>query len=169
MSKAAAAGFVLALAMATGVYLLKDRVQRSEGELRSLRGSIQSELGRLDRLHTEWAVINQPTRLAGLARSHLELEPLDPTRLVAIDDLPYRDELALAGQTWPVRLLYRQVTDRRHPRLSPGDPLERRGAIWDDGGSDHPSPQSARQRSTSSGCRARAQPSASRSSFPISA
>lgn len=104
MTRAGFLGIVMALVMATGVYLLKDRVQRGEGDLRQVRAAIQSELGRLDRLRTEWAVINQPKRLADLAAAHLELEPLEPSRLVGIGDLPYRDELALIGRAWPVRL-----------------------------------------------------------------
>lgn len=104
MTRAGLLGVVLALAMATGVYLLKDRVQRSEGELRRLRAAVQGELGSLDRLRTEWAVLNQPMRLAALARGHLELQPLDPLRLTTIEELPYRAELRLSGRAWTARL-----------------------------------------------------------------
>jgi hypothetical protein len=104
MTRAGLCALGLALAVATGVYLLKDRVQRSEGELRRLRAAIQTESGRLDRLQTEWAVINQPRRLAALARAHLDLQPLDPTRLITIDELPYRADLQLSARAWTARL-----------------------------------------------------------------
>jgi hypothetical protein len=120
MTRTALLASTLALAIATGVYLLKDRVQRSENELRVVRADIQVELGRIDRLRTEWAVANQPARLAGLATSHLDLQPLDPTRVVAVDDLPYRIELMLVGQSWPARLPSgADVALRLKPRLEP--------------------------------------------------
>lgn len=104
MTRAGLLALGLALVVATGVYLLKDRVQRSEGDLRRLRAAIQTERGRVDRLQTEWAVINQPGRLAALVRAHLDLQPLEPTRLVTIDDIPYRAELQLGGRSWTARL-----------------------------------------------------------------
>ncbi|MDX1541402.1 MAG: hypothetical protein R3349_08350 [Geminicoccaceae bacterium] len=104
MTRCGLLGLALALIAATGVYLLKDRVQRSGGELRQLRATIQTELGRLDRLETEWAVSNQPPRLAALARGHLDLQPLEPGRLMTIDELPYRAELRLSGRAWTARL-----------------------------------------------------------------
>lgn len=97
-------GFALLLLAATGLYLLKDRVQELERELRATRVAIQTEHGRLDRLRAEWAMLNQPGRLARLAEAHLDLQPAEPTQVVEIGDLPYRDELLLSGRAWLARL-----------------------------------------------------------------
>lgn len=104
MSRLAFVGFAVALLAATGLYLLKDRVQRTERELRVVRAAIQSEQGRLDRLRAEWAMLNRPTRLADLAEAHLDLAPATPSDIVTIDDIPYRSELKLAARRWLAQL-----------------------------------------------------------------
>jgi hypothetical protein len=86
-------GLLVALIAASGLYLIKDRVNRLEGELRRHRALVTAEQGRLYRLRAEWAMLEQPGRLARLAAEHLDLRPAHPAQLMTIADLPRRGEL----------------------------------------------------------------------------
>lgn len=88
----------LALIAAAGLYILKDQVQRREGELRGLQTAIAAEEAALNRLRAEWAMLNQPSRIARLATAHLELQPAHPSQIVAITDIPLRADLELGKQ-----------------------------------------------------------------------
>lgn len=89
------ASLAIALIAACVLFVMKDRVNRLDGELRQLRGVVSIEKARLHRLHAEWAVLSQPTRLARLAAAHLALHPAYPTQIMTIADVPLRAELAL--------------------------------------------------------------------------
>jgi hypothetical protein len=86
-------GLLIALVAASGLYVIKDRVNRLDGELRRHRALVAAEQGRLHRLRAEWAMLEQPGRLARLASEHLNLRPARPTQIMTIADLPLRAEL----------------------------------------------------------------------------
>jgi cell division protein FtsL len=86
---------LVALLAASGLYVLKDRVRHREGELRGLQVAISAEKAKLNRLRAEWALLNQPGRLARLASSYLELQPAQPGQIVRITDIPLRADLEL--------------------------------------------------------------------------
>jgi cell division protein FtsL len=88
-------GLVIALIAACGLYLMKDRVNQLDGELRRHQAMVVAEQGRLHRLRAEWAMLNQPSRIARLAAEHLDLRPAPPIQIVGIEDLPRRADLAL--------------------------------------------------------------------------
>jgi cell division protein FtsL len=134
MSRLALLGFALALLAATGLYVLKDRVQLTERDLHAVRSAIQAEQGRLDRLRAEWAMLNRPTRLAGLAETHLDLAPATPSDIVAIDEIPYRSELRLAARRWLATLPSGAETELRLKPVPTIDRLlERTGSTVDGG------------------------------------
>jgi cell division protein FtsL len=83
----------IAVLAACALFAMKDQVRRLEGELHDLRDAIQSEQIAIDRLETEWAVLNQPGRIARLAAAHVGLQPAKPGQIVRIDDIPLRNEL----------------------------------------------------------------------------
>jgi hypothetical protein len=89
------ASLMIALIAACLLFVMKDRVNRLDGELRQLRGVVSIERARLHRLQAEWAVLSQPTRLARLAAVHLQLRPAHPTQIMTVADVPRRAELAL--------------------------------------------------------------------------
>ncbi len=91
----ASASLVLALLAACGLYLLKDQVQRRELELARVQRAITTERNTLNRLRAEWAMLNQPSRIARLARSHLALEPVQPGQITSIEAIPLRADLEL--------------------------------------------------------------------------
>jgi cell division protein FtsL len=103
-TRLALGGLVIALVGACGLYIMKDRVNRLEGELRRQQAMIAAEQTRLHRLRAEWAMLEQPGRLARLAAAHLGLQPAHPTQIMAIDDLPRRAELQVADRSLPALL-----------------------------------------------------------------
>jgi cell division protein FtsL len=102
-AKLALSGLALALFAACGLYLMKERVNRLEGELGHQRAVIAVEQSRLHRLRAEWATLEQPTRIARLAAAHLHLRPAQPTQIMTIADLPRRGDAQQTGQ--PLRAL----------------------------------------------------------------
>lgn len=95
-TRLALAGLAIALIAACGLYVMKDRVNRLEGELRRQQAMIAAEQSRLHRLRAEWAMLEQPGRIARLAAAHLDLRPAHPTQIMTIADLPRRADLQVA-------------------------------------------------------------------------
>ena len=91
-------GLVMALLAACGLYVLKDTVSRLEDELARQEALVAAEQSQLHRLRAEWAMLERPSRIARLAASHLDLAPAHPRQIMAIADLPRRDELELAAR-----------------------------------------------------------------------
>ena len=95
-TRLALGGLAIALVAACGLYIMKERVNRLEGELRRQQAMIVAEQSRLHRLRAEWATLEQPGRIARLAAAHLELRPAHPTQIMTIADLPRRADLQVA-------------------------------------------------------------------------
>jgi cell division protein FtsL len=95
-TRLALGGLAIALVAACGLYVMKDRVNRLEGELRRQQALVAAEQSRLHRLRAEWAMLEQPGRIARLAAAHLELRPARPTQIMTIADLPRRADLQVA-------------------------------------------------------------------------
>jgi cell division protein FtsL len=92
-TRLALGGLAIALVAACGLYVMKDRVNRLEGELRRQQAMIAAEQTRLHRLRAESAMLEQPGRIARLAAAHLDLRPAHPTQIMTIADLPRRADL----------------------------------------------------------------------------
>lgn len=97
-------GLVLALGLACGLYALKDQVQHLERQLVGARAAIVAERAALERLRTESAMLNQPSRVARLAEQYLRLVPAQPSQIMAIRDIPLRSELLLSSRSWETEL-----------------------------------------------------------------
>jgi hypothetical protein len=95
---------ILAVIAACALYLTKDTVRRLEGELRQLQAELAEERVAASRLRTEWAMLNQPARLARLASAHLLLQPAQPGQLVDIEDVPLRVDLEWDDRELPAML-----------------------------------------------------------------
>jgi cell division protein FtsL len=112
-AKLGLASLAIAVLAACALFAMKDQVRRLEGELRALHEALHDEAVAIDRLETEWAVLNQPGRLARLASTHLGLQPAQPAQIVQIDDIPLRSELALGGRSLQVVLPSGEETSLR--------------------------------------------------------
>jgi hypothetical protein len=117
------AGLVIALVAACGLYLIKDRVNRLEGELRRHHALVAAEQARLHRLRAEWAMLEQPGRLTRMATEHLDLRPAQPTQIMAVADLPRRADLGVDQRVLRVLLPSGAEVDLRLKPHRPTSPL----------------------------------------------
>jgi cell division protein FtsL len=84
---------VLLVAVATGLYVLKNRVQDLEDRLQRLNLEIVAEQDAIHVLKAEWAYLNQPARLDDLARRHLGMVPESAKQVIGLGDLPREGEV----------------------------------------------------------------------------
>ncbi|MBC6416841.1 MAG: cell division protein FtsL [Rhodospirillales bacterium] len=102
MSRIAAAVFLMLAGLcALGTYVLKHEVQQREEALRAAYHNILRAQEELHVLKAEWSYLNQPERLAALARTQLGLAPLSPEQLVRVEDLPFRAIEQASGNSYP--------------------------------------------------------------------
>jgi cell division protein FtsL len=82
---------VVALVLAAAyVYKIKfDSTVQAE-RVAKLRAEIRRERDAVAGLRAEWAQLDNPTRIQGLARRHLALKPIEATQTDTIERLPDR-------------------------------------------------------------------------------
>jgi hypothetical protein len=80
---------ILAL-LGIGLFQVKYNVQAKERELRDVRRQIEANLTSIHVLEAEWSYLNDPLRLADLARRHTDLLPTTPNQIGDIATLPPR-------------------------------------------------------------------------------
>ncbi|MEZ5830254.1 MAG: hypothetical protein R3D05_03665 [Dongiaceae bacterium] len=80
---------VLAL-LGIGLFQVKYNVQAKERELREVRRQIEANYSAMHVLDAEWSYLNDPLRLADLARRHTELVPTTPAQIGDFASLPPR-------------------------------------------------------------------------------
>ena len=78
---------LLAGALSVGLFSIKYQVQDLEQELTSLNTSIYRERQSIHVLKAEWSYLNNPERLAGLARRHLKMQQIMPSQLATLKDI----------------------------------------------------------------------------------
>ena len=80
-----------ALVVSAGwVYRIKFESTVQAERVSKLRGEIRRERDAIAVLRAEWAQLNRPDRLQGLAQRHLTLKPVDTAQFDALDKLPER-------------------------------------------------------------------------------
>ncbi len=75
------------------VYDLKYEAERATSKVSKITRKIDTERDAIATLKAEWSLLNQPKRLQDLTqryRSYLELDPLDPTQIGTLDDIPFK-------------------------------------------------------------------------------
>lgn len=72
----------LLLIMSLMVYTTSDRVATMDKNLRKINTQIEAERQSLHVLKAEWTYLTSPTRIDGLAKKHLALQPTVPKRVV---------------------------------------------------------------------------------------
>ena len=79
------------------VYRIKmDSTVRTERVLK-LHAEIREERDKIAVLRAEWAKLDTPARIQGLAGRHLALQPVKPTQFDGLDRLPLRPPIGPAG------------------------------------------------------------------------
>ncbi len=80
-----------ALVMAAAyVYRIKFEATVQAGQLTKLRSDIRRERDEIAALRAEWAKLDSPSRIEGLAKRHLPLKQIDVTQYDRLDNLPER-------------------------------------------------------------------------------
>lgn len=92
---------LLTATMGWGVYELKYNVIKMEERLTRLNREIISDQESIRLLHSEWSYLNQPERIATLARKYLTLTSLSPKQMVQLADLPLRATVAIPEKGAP--------------------------------------------------------------------
>jgi hypothetical protein len=98
---------VVLVLLGIGLFQVKYNVQAKERDLRDVRRQIEANYSSIHVLDAEWSYLNDPLRLADLARRHTELTPTTPAQIGDFASLPARIEEAPAppderGQQQPL-------------------------------------------------------------------
>jgi cell division protein FtsL len=82
---------IAALVLAAGdVYKIKFESTRQGQRLARLRADIRQEQIAIAALRAQWAKLDNPSRIEGLARRHLSLRPMEAQQYDRFDNLPQR-------------------------------------------------------------------------------
>jgi hypothetical protein len=91
---------VAATLVAAAVYVYKIKFESTvqAERLAKLAAEIRRERDAIAALRAEWAQLDNPARIQGLAQRHLALKMLDPTQIEQLDRLPERPPAPAAPQ-----------------------------------------------------------------------
>ena len=91
MKKLAVMAWLGAIAIAAiALFHVKNEVKQLEKALAAEHQALLQAQESIHVLKAEWSFLNQPGRIAELARRHLALEPIEAERVVQVEELPYR-------------------------------------------------------------------------------
>jgi len=122
-------GLMVALFMAwVGLFAVKDATREAAKQVQELEEQIEQEQTAIRTLMTDWAILNEPSYLQGLAQTHLALGTMAPQQIVtmaALPPVPLHDRRSTNGGTFfasaPMGSTY--STDREgafmHTRAAP--------------------------------------------------
>ncbi len=82
--------FLVAACLGVALFMVKYEVQDREEKLAALHREILANQEAVHVLEAEWSYLNRPSNLEAMVRRHLDLVPLDTTRLGQIEQLPIR-------------------------------------------------------------------------------
>jgi cell division protein FtsL len=82
------------VAAAAYVYEIKFESTLQAERLAKLRTEIRRERDAIATLRAQWAKLDSPARIQGLAQRHLKLRPVDATQIDTFDKLPARAQEA---------------------------------------------------------------------------
>ncbi len=72
-----------------GMFMVKYEVRDLDEGLADLDRQIVADREAVHVLRAEWSYLNRPERLADLADRHLELQPVDPSQIGSIEEIPF--------------------------------------------------------------------------------
>ncbi|NLH79817.1 MAG: hypothetical protein GX458_03095 [Phyllobacteriaceae bacterium] len=86
------------------VYDFKYEAEKATARVAKINRQSEAERDAIATLKAEWSLLNQPKRLQELVEKHhtyLELDPLDPTQIGSIDDIPFKPAVPPAAAPSP--------------------------------------------------------------------
>ncbi len=86
--------FVVLALLGVGLFQVKYAVQSKERELKKINRQIAADREAMRVLEAEWSYLNDPVRLADLARRHTDLAPVMAGQIATFEGLPPRPAAA---------------------------------------------------------------------------
>lgn len=97
---------------AADVYKIKYESTLQAERVTKLRGELRREQDAIANLRAEWAKLDRPDRIQGLAQRHLQLKQLETSQFDKLDRLPDRPvELVPAGTADPIGAVIETLAD----------------------------------------------------------
>jgi len=97
---------------ATWVYEIKYSSTAQAERVAKLRAEIRRERDAIATLRAEWGELDAPNRIEGLAKRHLNLQPVVSTQFDRLDALPDKPiQIVPPGTTDPIGALIELTTD----------------------------------------------------------
>lgn len=109
-------GLVLAAAY---VYEIKFQSTLDAERLAQMRGEIRRERDAIAALRAEWAKLDTPRRIEGLAQRHLPLKQINAHQISSLDNLPERPKPPMPEDADPIGTI---IEETDIPTASVGNP-----------------------------------------------
>ena len=77
-------------AMATGMFVIKNKVIVLENELEQINAKIREDQNALHVLKAEWTFLNDPARIRNLSEKHLHMKPLRGEQIISFSAIPLK-------------------------------------------------------------------------------
>jgi len=105
-----------------GLYQVELGVLAKEAELKQINRQIDANRDAMHVLDAEWSYLNDPTRLADLARRYTDMVPVTPTQMAGFERLMPRQAPVIDGvptyeRNWPVDPLPETAPNAKAPLL----------------------------------------------------
>lgn len=97
------------VAAAAYVYEIKFQAALDAERLAKMRSEIRRERDAIAALRAEWAKLQTPRRIEGLAQRHLPLKPIDARQVSSLDDLPERPRPARPEDADPIGVIIEET------------------------------------------------------------
>ena len=108
------------IAAATYVYKIKFDSTLQAERVAKLHGEIRKERNVIALLRAEWAKLENPARIQGLAERHLKLAPIKSTQFDSLDRLPPRPPEAPPQSTDPIGAMLGNAPETTGSIAAPG-------------------------------------------------
>ncbi|HBO59391.1 MAG TPA: hypothetical protein DD624_05730 [Alphaproteobacteria bacterium] len=84
-------------AMATGMFVIKNRVIGLENELSAVNTQIRADQKAIHVLKAEWTYLNDPQRIRALSERHAAMKPITGERIISFAAIPFKNKQAETG------------------------------------------------------------------------
>lgn len=94
MSRSTFIWSILCVSIVFGLFIIKQRVQTLESELKRLNAEIITNRDANEVLKAEWSYLNEPARLEDLSKRLLNMKTPKPEQFITLEELVGKERLA---------------------------------------------------------------------------
>ncbi len=76
--------------MATGMFVIKNKVISLENELERINAQIRDDQNALHVLKAEWTYLNDPARIRNLSENHVHMKPVRGEQIISFSSIPFK-------------------------------------------------------------------------------